>query len=67
MKVIVDQDRCEGNARCIHAAPEVFELGEDDLARVLIERPGEELRPKVERAVRLCPRQAIAIVEDRNG
>lgn len=64
MKVIVDHDRCEGNARCIHAAPEVFELCDDDLAYVLMEHPPEDLRPRVERAVRLCPRQAISIVED---
>ena len=67
MKVIVDLDLCEGNARCMEAAPEVFEVREDDRAYVLMERPPEELRAKVERAVRLCPRQAIAIVEDDGG
>jgi ferredoxin len=64
MKVIVDHDRCEGNARCVAAAPEVFELRDDDQAYVLIERPGEDLRPKVERAVRYCPRQAITLAEE---
>jgi ferredoxin len=64
MKVIVDPDRCEGNVRCVAAAPEVFELGDDDIARVKIVEPSEDLRTKVERAARLCPRQAITIVED---
>jgi ferredoxin len=64
MKVVIDYDRCEGNLRCMQTAPEVFEVRDDDRAYVLIEHPGEELRPKVERAVRLCPKQAIAIVED---
>jgi ferredoxin len=63
MKVVVDYDRCEGNLRCMHAAPEVFEVGADDRAIILQECPVEELRPKVERAVRLCPKQAISIVE----
>jgi ferredoxin len=63
MKVIVDYDLCEGNAECQKAAPEVFVVGEDDRAKILIERPGEELRVKVEKAVRRCPRQAISIVE----
>jgi ferredoxin len=63
MRVVVDYDRCEGNGRCALAAPEVFEVREDQ-AVVLIERPGEELRAKVERAVRVCPRQAIRIVDD---
>ena len=64
MKVIVDRDRCEGNARCVAAAPEVFELRDDDQAYVLIEQPGEDLRPGIERAVRFCPRQAITLVEE---
>jgi len=64
MKVIVDHDRCEGNARCMMAAPEVFELRADDQAYVLIERPGIDLQPKVAEAVRLCPRQAITTVDE---
>ncbi len=64
MRVVVDPDRCEGNARCLEAAPDVFELGDDDQARVIVERPPEEWRTAVERAVRVCPRQAISIVED---
>lgn len=64
MRVIVDHDRCEGNARCVLAAPQVFELHSDDQSYVLIEHPGEDLRPKVEEAVRFCPRQAIALIEE---
>ncbi len=64
MKVRVDYDLCEGHGRCQAAAPEVFELGGEDQARVLNEQPGEELRFKVERAARLCPRQAITVEED---
>ena len=64
VRVVVNYDRCEGYARCINAAPTVFELRDDDRSHVLIENPGEELRAQVERSVRLCPRQAIAIVED---
>ena len=45
-------------------APEVFELGDDDVLVVLREHPGEELRPKVEEAVRLCPKQALSIEEN---
>jgi ferredoxin len=64
MRVIVDLKLCEGNARCSDVAPEVFEVGDDDSSHVLIERPGPELRHKVELAVSLCPRQAIRLVED---
>ena len=65
MKVAVNYDRCEGYARCQAAAPEVFEVRDDDRSYVLIPEPGEELRPKVERAARLCPRQAIDVTEDK--
>ena len=64
MKVVVDHDLCEGHSRCMKAAPEVFEVRDDDKSYVLIEHPGEALRPKIEQAVRLCPRQAISIIED---
>jgi ferredoxin len=61
VKVVIDYDRCEGHGRCQSAAPEVFEVRDDDRAYLLIEEPGEELRPKVERAARVCPRQAITV------
>lgn len=63
MKVQVDYDLCEGNAVCMKVCPEVFVVGDDDRARLLIDQPGEELRAKVEAAVRRCPRQALAIIE----
>jgi ferredoxin len=63
MKVSVDHDRCEGHGKCQSAAPEVFELRDDDLSYVLIEDVPEELKPKVERAIRLCPRQAVGWVK----
>ncbi len=63
MRVVVDFDRCESNAVCMGIAPEVFEVRDDDYLYILIEEPGEELRPKIEEAVRLCPKQAISIGE----
>jgi ferredoxin len=36
----------------------------DDFLYVLQEQPPEALRPKIEEAVRLCPKQAISIAED---
>lgn len=61
MRVSVDHDRCEGNHRCSSAAPEIFEIRDDDLAHVLIDKPAGELKDKAERAARLCPRQAVVI------
>ncbi len=61
MRVVVDYDLCESNALCMDAAPEVFEVREDDILYVLQENPSEELRAKVEQAARVCPKQAIKI------
>jgi ferredoxin len=61
MKVVVDYDLCEANAVCMGCCPEVFRVEDDDTLTVLMENPPEELRSKVEEAVRLCPRQAISI------
>jgi ferredoxin len=64
VRVVVDFDLCESNAVCAGIAPEVFEVRDDDFLYVLDEHPPEELRQRVEEAVRLCPKQAISIVED---
>ena len=63
-KVVVDFDVCESNAICMGVAPEVFEVRDDDFLYILDENPAESLRPKVEEAVRGCPKAAISIVED---
>ena len=47
----------------MEAAPEVFKLHDDDTLEVLNENPSPELRAKLEKAVRLCPKQAIKLVD----
>jgi ferredoxin len=61
MRVVVDYDLCESNAVCMGIAPEVFEVRDDDNLYLLQEEPDESLRPKMEEAVRRCPKQAISI------
>ena len=61
MRVVVDYDLCESNAVCMGIAPEVFEVRDDDFLYVLQEEPDESKRPKIEEAVRRCPKQAISI------
>jgi ferredoxin len=61
VKVIVNFDVCESNALCMEAAPEIFEVRDDDFLYVLDENPPEALRAKVEEAVRRCPKQAIRL------
>lgn len=63
MRVIVDFEQCESNALCMAAAPEVFELRDDDLLYVLQDEPPEELRAKVVAAVRSCPKGALSLAD----
>jgi ferredoxin len=61
MKINVNYDLCEANAICMAVAPEVFEVRDDDNLYLLTEDPSEDLRPKLEEAVRRCPKQALSI------
>jgi len=61
MKVVVDYDLCEANALCMDCCPDVFRVEEDDTLTILMDVIPDVLRPKVEDAVRLCPRQAITV------
>ena len=64
MRIIVDHDLCEGNAVCVRVCPEVFAVGDDDQAQVLITHPSESLRANIEAAVARCPRQALTLRQD---
>jgi ferredoxin len=61
VRVVVDWDLCESNGLCMAAAPEVFELQDDDTLMILQETPDGALRSKVVDAVRACPKQAITL------
>ena len=61
MKIRVDYDLCEANARCMEVAPDIFKVDEEDNLHILNENPSEERRKDIEEAVRLCPRQALKL------
>ena len=63
MKVVVDLSKCDLHGLCVEAAPEVFEIDDNGVLKVLIEAPPEDLRAKVEKAARECPTGAITIQE----
>ena len=60
MRVIVDRDRCEGNAVCIRIAPEVFTLDDDDYATVTVDPVPAEHEALAEQAIAECPRAALS-------
>jgi ferredoxin len=63
MQVEVDPEKCIGSGSCEMLAPEVFEVGEDGLAHVLVAEPGDELHAKVRAAAQSCPTSAISVSE----
>jgi ferredoxin len=67
MKVTVDSLLCEANGLCMLAAPEVFELVDDDDGggvQILMETPPASLEASVREAVDACPKRALRIVAE---
>ena len=60
IKVIVDINLCQSHGDCVLAAPEVFELGDDDLLRWK-EEVDDVKRAELEEAVNVCPMTAIRL------
>ena len=60
MRVVVDRDRCEGNAICVGIAPDLFELDDDDYVTVTTNPiPADEVA-LAEQAIADCPRAALS-------
>jgi ferredoxin len=60
LKVDVDMDLCQSHGECVFAAPEVFELDDDDQLH-WVAGPDESLREKVQQAEKVCPVSAIRV------
>jgi ferredoxin len=62
MKVIRNAKTCALHGECVMAAPDVFEIRDDDeVVTVLNPEPGEELRRSAENAALACPTSSIRI------
>ncbi|ASW84936.1 ferredoxin [Mycobacterium intracellulare] len=64
MKVTFEPDLCEANGLCVLAAPEVFELIDDDVVEILFPEPAPEVESAVTDAVIACPKQALRLPAD---
>jgi ferredoxin len=64
MMATVDHDLCEANALCVAAAPEVFDLVDDEVVDILLPEPPPEMEAAVAEAVIACPKQALRILAD---
>jgi sterol 14-demethylase len=63
VRIVVDRDLCQGHASCEGEAPEVFSVSKEGDLTILQPEPPEELRQKVELAVKYCPTHALSIIE----
>ena len=65
IRIVIDRELCAGYANCLDAAPEVFDVDGEDVA-VVVAAPDTlpAHREAIERAVKLCPINAIALEED---
>ena len=64
-RVEADLDLCQGHAMCELEAPDYFRVPKRGKVEILDPEPPEEARDEVERAVEMCPTQALLIKEER--
>jgi ferredoxin len=60
----VDRDLCEGYANCVFQAPDVFDLGDDNIVVIQAEDISEAERERVAEAVVSCPVAALVLDDD---
>jgi ferredoxin len=60
MKVNVDMNLCQSHGECVLVAPDVFDLGDDDVLTWREDVP-EDRRADMEAAVNACPMMAISL------
>lgn len=60
IKVHVDMNLCQSHGECVAAAPDVFELGDDDVLR-WTEEVDDSRAAELEDAVNVCPMAAIRL------
>ena len=60
-RVEVDLDLCQGHAMCEMEAPDYFSVPKRGKVEILDAEPPDDAREEVERAVEMCPTQALLI------
>jgi ferredoxin len=63
----IDYGVCSGHGRCYQVAPAVFEADEEGRGRVKLQVVAGEALQALDRAVRLCPEQAISAAPIGDG
>lgn len=64
MRAIVDAETCTGCDLCPETCPDVFELGDDSIARVIADPVPPDAEEACKEAAEGCPVEAITLQED---
>jgi ferredoxin len=62
-RVRLDEDLCQGHAMCELEAPDVFKVPKRGVVEIVDPEPPDEIREDVERAIDMCPTQAISLID----
>jgi ferredoxin len=54
-------DRCISSGNCVNTAPELFEMDDDGMVRVLADSVDDVGLESAQRAAQICPVQAILV------
>jgi ferredoxin len=63
VKVTADRDVCISAGNCVMVAPAVFDQDDDGIVVVLVDEVPEGEEDNAREAVRLCPSQALRVVD----
>lgn len=64
MRIRVDPEKCQGHARCIGLAPDLFDVDDYGLSSVKVDVVPKDREEAARLAVDNCPEYAIEIIEE---
>jgi ferredoxin len=62
VRVSIDQERCQGHARCAILASTVFDVDDDGRGVVIVDEVPAEDEAEAQQAVASCPESAISVI-----
>ena len=57
----IDETKCEGHARCVARAPDLFDVDDDGKSFLLVDQVPNDQEEAAKSAVQACPERAISI------
>jgi ferredoxin len=64
MRLVIDEARCEGHARCVARASELFDVDDEGQSFLLVDEVPSELEGAARSAIDACPERAISTSQD---